>query len=56
MANLAIEGTGPASRAQTSRAAALSRLRFVDAMFAGLTRAAAITVLVLLGGGHRIAG
>ena len=50
MTDAAIEATGAGARARTTRADALSRLRLVDTVFAGLTRAAAITVLVLLGG------
>ncbi len=50
MANIAVDDPGITRQLPSARLAALSRLKLVDAGFAGLTRAAAFTVLVLLGG------
>ena len=47
--DVAFQGTGISSAEQVDRAKVLSRLRFGDAAFRNLTRAAAITVLVILG-------
>ena len=50
MADVAINRTEASDRSGRTRADALSRLRIVDIVFAGLTRACAVAVLVLLGG------
>ena len=50
MADVAINRTETSGRSGGTRADALSRLRTVDIIFAGLTRACAVAVLVLLGG------
>jgi phosphate transport system permease protein len=47
--DVAFQGTGISSAEQVDRAKVLGRLRFGDAAFRNLTRAAAITVLVILG-------
>ena len=49
MANLALSQSHRASRTVVSQQAIRRRLRSTDAIFAGLTRAAAIAVLVILG-------
>src|SRR3954453_16894832 len=48
--DVALQGNGLASDAHLSRAKALARLRVGDHVFHALTRAAAIGVLVMLGG------
>jgi phosphate transport system permease protein len=48
--DLALQGAAVRTEAATSRARILARLRSRDQIFYGLTRAAAIIVLVLLGG------
>ncbi len=50
MTDLAIRNADARSLGTSGRVEALSRLRLVDVVFAGLARAAALTVLVLLGG------
>ncbi len=50
MADVAIDEAAPARSSVTSRAQALGRLKSTDVVFAALTRAAALGVLVLLGG------
>src|SRR5207344_168342 len=48
--DVALQGTGISTAAQVDRAKVLQRLRLGDAAFRHLTRAAAITVLIILGG------
>ncbi|MEA2936993.1 MAG: phosphate transport system permease protein, partial [Alphaproteobacteria bacterium] len=50
MVDVALHGGGVDVDAVTMRAKALERLRLTDVVFRHLTRAAAITVLVILGG------
>jgi phosphate transport system permease protein len=48
--DVALQGTAPAEQVAVSRAKTLDRFRTVDGTFRQLTRAAAISVLVILGG------
>jgi phosphate transport system permease protein len=50
VADVALQGTLPTERASVSRARALEKFQFRDELFRFLTRAAAISVLVILGG------
>ena len=50
MVDVALQGTGISSAAQVDRAKVLQRLRLSDVAFRHLTRFAAATVLVILGG------
>ena len=50
MADVALQGTGISTAAQLDRAKVLQRLRLSDVTFRHLTRAAAATVLAILGG------
>ena len=50
MADVALQGAVMTAAEQVDRARVLQRLRLSDAIFRGLTRAAAITVLVILSG------
>ena len=50
MVDVALQGTGISSAEQVDRAKVLQRLRLSDVAFRHLTRFAAATVLVILGG------
>jgi phosphate transport system permease protein len=50
VADVALQGDRAVTRAAPSRSQVLDRLRLGDAMFRNLTRGAAVTVLVILGG------
>ena len=50
MVDVALQGTGVSAVDQVDRAKVMQRLRLGDIAFRHLTRAAAVTVLVILGG------